>query len=260
MTDLFSVKDKTALVTGGCRGLGRMISEALVRGGARVYVTSRKAAACEEAAREMSEFGTCLALPGELDTPENVVALAGRFKEREQHLDILVNNAGKTWGAPLEAFPDSAWPGVMEVNVQAPFTLIRELLPALRAGGQADREAPARVINIGSVAGETVSRLKAFSYTASKAAIHHLSRELAAELVEDNITVNVIAPGFFPSSMTKHVLQDDAATKAMLRDIPLHRLGTPEDIGGLAIFLCSRAGAYMTGQILAIDGGLSGCR
>lgn len=259
MTDLFSVKGKTALVTGGCRGLGRMISEALVRGGARVYVTSRKPAACEEAAREMSAFGTCLALPGELDTPENVVALAGRFREREQHLDILVNNAGKTWGAPLEKFPDSAWPGVMEVNVQAPFTLIRDLLPALRAGGQADPESPARIINIGSVAGDSVSHLKAYSYTASKAAIHHLSRELASELSAENITVNVIAPGFFPSNMTKHFLEDEAAKEAMLRDIPLHRLGSPEDIGGLAIFLCSRAGAYMTGQVLTIDGGMS-CR
>jgi NAD(P)-dependent dehydrogenase (short-subunit alcohol dehydrogenase family) len=164
-------------------------------------------------------------------------------------LHILVNNAGKTWGAPLDRFPDKAWPGVLAVNVQAPFTLVRELLPLLQAAGShAD---PARVINIGSIAGITAERLSAYSYSASKAAVHHLSRVLAAELGPRHITVNTVVPGFFPTEMTAHVHRDEVA---------LGRLGRAEDIAGCCVFLASRAGAYVTGSELVLDGGMAGCR
>jgi NAD(P)-dependent dehydrogenase (short-subunit alcohol dehydrogenase family) len=258
MSGLFEIGGKTALVTGGAQGMGRMIAEALVRAGAVVYITSRKADICELAAREMAAHGRCVALPGELATPEDVAALVRKFGEHEKALQILVNNAGRTWGAPLEGFPDKAWAGVMAVNVQTPFTLVRDLLPYLKAAGRADD--PARVINIGSLAGITAEKLSAYSYSASKAALHHLSRVLAADLAQFHIAVNTIAPGYFPTQMTSHI-QADAQTRAALEArIPLHRLGTPPDIAGACIFLASRAGAYVTGAEIPVDGGLSGCR
>lgn len=257
MNDLFSVEGKVALVTGGAQGMGRMIAEGLVKAGARVYITSRKPEVCEQSASELCEFGECVAIPATLDTPEAVVELANRFKEKEEKIDILINNAGRTWGAPLEEFPDKAWAPVMAVNVQGPFTLIRELLPQLRKAG--GNESPARVINIGSLAGMVPQHLSAYSYAASKAAIHHLSRELAADLAGDNITVNAIVPGYFPTKMTAHIREEEEKTRELVGNIPLNRLGSPEDIVGLCIFLSSRAGAYITGVELPIDGGMSGC-
>jgi NAD(P)-dependent dehydrogenase (short-subunit alcohol dehydrogenase family) len=257
MNDLFSVEGKVALVTGGAQGMGRMIAEGLVKAGVRVYITSRKPDVCEQSASELCEFGECVAIPATLDTPEAVVELANRFKEKEEKIDILINNAGRTWGAPLEEFPDKAWAPVMAVNVQGPFTLIRELLPQLRKAG--GNESPARVINIGSLAGMVPQHLSAYSYAASKAAIHHLSRELAADLAGDNITVNAIVPGYFPTKMTAHIREEEEKTRELVGNIPLNRLGSPEDIVGLCIFLSSRAGAYITGVELPVDGGMSGC-
>lgn len=257
MSELFNIEGKVALVTGGAQGMGRMIAEGLVKAGAKVYITSRKAEICQQSAKELGEFGQCVAIPAGLDTPEAVIALADSFKQQEDKLDILINNAGRTWGAPLDSFPDKAWAPVMAVNVQGPFTLVRELLPQLRQAAGQDN--PARVINIGSLAGKKVQRLSAYSYAASKAAIHHLSREMAADLAGDNITVNAIVPGYFPTKMTAHIRAEEEKTRELVGRIPMARLGSPEDIVGTCIFLSSRAGAYLTGVELPVDGGLDGC-
>lgn len=258
MSSLFGIDHKTALVTGGAQGMGRMIAEGLVRAGAKVYITSRKPDICESTARELSQLGACVALAAELNTPEAIVALANEVKSREPRLNILINNAGRTWGAPLESFPDKAWAPVMAVNVQGPFTLIRELLPLL--AHTASAEDPARIINIGSLAGLRAERLSAYSYAASKAALHHLSRTLAADLAERHITVNSVVPGYFPTQMTAHIRKDDTETRKLLERVPLGRLGEADDIAGACIFLSSRAGRYITGSELVLDGGMSGCR
>ncbi|MFA7555596.1 MAG: SDR family oxidoreductase [Spongiibacteraceae bacterium] len=259
MNELFSIKGKIALITGGAQGMGYMIAEAMVKAGAKVYITSRKADICAASAQALSEFGECIALPAGLDSPEAIVDLANRFKEHEQQLDILINNAGRTWGAPLESFPDKAWAPIMAVNVQGPFTLIRELLPQLKKSGAADAINPARVINIGSLAGKLVEPLSAYSYVSSKAAIHHLSKVLAADLSGDNITVNAVIPGYFPTGMTAHIRGEEEKAQELIGRVPLARLGTAEDIAGMCIFLCSRAGSYLTGGELIVDGGMHGC-
>jgi len=258
MQTLFDIRGKVALVTGGVNGLGRMIAEGLLHAGAKVYVTTRSAAAAGQAQQELSKIGECVALAADISTAEAATALARDIQSRESRLDVLVNNAGKTWGARLESFPDKAWASVMAVNVQAPFTLVRELLPLLQAS--ASIEDPSRVINIGSLAGAVVERIDAYSYAASKAAIHHLSSVLAAELAGRHITVNAVVPGYFPTTMTAHIRKDDAQLAQLVHRIPLARLGHPDDIAGLCIFLSSRAGRYITGAQLFVDGGLSGCR
>ncbi|HKT84725.1 MAG TPA: SDR family oxidoreductase [Novosphingobium sp.] len=255
--DLFRLENKAALVTGGAQGLGRMIAEGLLRAGATVAITSRKADVCEEAAEEMSTLGRCIPLPADLSTPEAAVELAVRYRQTMGSCHILVNNAGKTWGGTIDSFPDKAWPGVMSVNVQAPFTLVRELLFDLSAAGTPDD--PSRIINIGSVAGVKTEKLQAYSYAASKAAIHMLSRDLAGDLAERNITVNAVIPGYFPTKMTAHMRDEDAVDPALLSHIPMKRLGRAEDIAGAVIFLCSRGGSYVTGTLLPVDGGLIGC-
>nr|WP_206377322.1 MULTISPECIES: SDR family oxidoreductase [unclassified Sphingobium] len=254
---MFSLTGKKALVTGGAQGLGRMIAEGLLRAGATVAITSRKADICEEAAREMAALGPCIPLPADLSTPEAAVDLVARYRDAVGACHILVNNAGKTWGGPIDSFPDKAWPGVMAVNVQTPFTMIRELLPELGAVGTLGD--PARVINIGSVAGMKTERLSAYSYAASKAAVHMMTRDLAGDLAERNITVNAVIPGFFPTKMTAHMRDEDQVDPALLAHIPLKRLGSPDDIAGIVIFLCSRAGAYVTGAQIPVDGGVVGC-
>lgn len=257
MSDLFSLAGKKALVTGGAQGLGRMIAEGLLKAGATVAITSRKADVCEAAAQEMSSLGTCIALPADLSTPEAAVDLVARYRSAVGGCDILVNNAGKTWGGKIDSFPDKAWPGVMAVNVQTPFTMVRELLPELAASGSALD--PARVINIGSVAGMKTEKLNAYSYAASKAAVHMMSRDLAGDLADRNITVNAVIPGFFPTKMTAHMRDEDTVDPALLAHIPLKRMGTAEDIAGIVVFLCSRAGAYVTGAQIPVDGGIVGC-
>jgi len=255
-TDLFRLTGKTALVTGGAHGLGRMIAEGLLRAGATVAISSRDAARCATAAAELSALGRCLPLPADLSTPEAAVQLAHQVREQLGRCHILVNNAGKTWGAPIEKFPDKAWAGVMAVNVQAPFTLIRELLPEL--GAAATAEDPARIINIGSVAGLRAERLQAYSYAASKAAVHMMTRDLAVDLADRHITVNAVVPGYFPTNMTAHMRSGDDVDPKLLSHIPLKRLGRPEDIAGIVILLSSRAGGYITGTLIPVDGGLVG--
>jgi NAD(P)-dependent dehydrogenase (short-subunit alcohol dehydrogenase family) len=258
VSSLFDLSGKVALITGGAQGLGRLIAHGMLDAGARVYITSRRAEQCEQAARELSVDGHCIGIQADVATTAGVVALSTELKTRESRLDILVNNAGKTWGAPLESFPDQAWSRVMSVNVQGPFTLIKELLPLLKAAASAAD--PARIINIGSIAGTVVEPLQAYSYAASKAAIHHLSRVLAAELAPQHINVNVLVPGYFPTQMTAHVHADEAEQRRLTARIPLGRLGNGDDIAGGCIFLASRAGAYVTGSEICMDGGMSGCR
>ena len=257
MSDLFSLAGRKALVTGGAQGLGRMIAEGVLRAGADVAITSRKAEACEAAAGEMESLGRCIPMPADLSTPEAAVDLVARYRKTVGECHILINNAGKTWGGAIDSFPDKAWPSVMAVNVQAPFTMIRELLPDLGKAGTSDD--PARIINIGSVAGVKTERLKAYSYAASKAALHMMTRDLAGDLADRHITVNAVIPGFFPTKMTAHMRDDDVVDPSLLAHIPMRRLGKPEDIAGIAVFLASRAGAYVTGALIPIDGGLVGC-
>jgi len=256
MTAMFRLDGRTALVTGGANGLGRMIAEALLQAGARVIITSRRNA--KAAALEMADLGPCEGIDADLSTPAGAVALADAVKARVDALNVLVNNAGRTWGAPLDAYPDQAWDAVMPINVQVPFTLIRDLLPVLEAAGTATD--PARILNIGSIAGNSVHRLSAYAYTASKAALHHLTRELASDLARRHIAANIIVPGWFPTDMTAQVRADEDLTRATMRKIPFARFGTSAEIGSVAVFLSSPAAAYITGAEIPVDGGISGCR
>ena len=254
MTDLFSTAGKTALVTGGTRGIGLMVARGLLQAGAaRVYVSSRKAQACEEAAAELAPYGECVPLPADLSTEAECLRLAQEVAGREPAgLHVLVNNAGATWGAPLEEFPASAWDKVLDLNLKSPFFLTRALLPQLQAAGTADD--PARVINIGSVDGLHVSGTPTYSYSASKAAVHQLTRVLAKELGPRHITVNAVAPGPFESKMMAATLE--AFGEQIAARAPLGRIGRPDDMAGVAVFLASRAGAYVTGAVIPVDGGL----
>lgn len=255
MKGLFSIKGKTALITGGSRGIGLMMAKGFVNHGAKVYVTSRKKEVCDKTARELSEYGTCLSLPSDLSTEEGINSLIEDLKRKEDRLDILINNAGAAWEAPLESFPDSAWDKVFNVNVKSVFTLTRGLIPFLKAAGSPSD--PARVINIGSIAAFSAASKETYSYGPSKAAVHLLTQMLARELAEKNIAVNAIAPGRFPSRMTSLIIKNKDLYESELQAIPFHRYGSEDDIAGLSIFLASRASAYMTGSIVTIDGGFT---
>lgn len=252
MADLFSLKGKVALVTGGSRGIGLMIARGYVEAGVRVYISSRKASVCDAVATELSKSGFCVALPADLSTEEECQRLALEMAAHEDHLDILVNNAGATWGAPIEEFDEAAWERVLALNVKGVFHLTKALVPLLRAGGTS--EDPSRVINIGSIDGIHVPILNTFSYSASKAAVHQLTRHLAKTLAPD-ITVNAIAPGPFESKMMAATLE--AVGDQIAASAPLKRIGRPDDMAGTAIFLASRAGSYLTGAIIPVDGGIA---
>jgi NAD(P)-dependent dehydrogenase (short-subunit alcohol dehydrogenase family) len=252
VTDLFSIAGKTALVTGGSRGIGKMIATGFVQAGASVYVSSRKADACDELAAELSEIGTCASLPADLSTEAGCRALAKALTEREPELHILVNNAGNTWGAPFETFDDAAWDRVLALNVKGVFHTTKFLTPLLRSASGPDD--PARVINIGSIDGIHVPVLETYSYSASKAAVHQLTRHLAKRLAP-SITVNAIAPGPFESKMMAATLE--AFGEQIAGGAPLRRIGRPDDMAGTAIFLASRAGAYLTGAVIPVDGGIA---
>jgi NAD(P)-dependent dehydrogenase (short-subunit alcohol dehydrogenase family) len=257
MGALFDVAGKTALVTGGSRGIGLMIARGLVQAGAHVIVSSRKTADVEAAARELAAIGECHAIPGDIATPDGAAALAQATQARFDALDILVNNAGATWGAPLEEFPPSGWEKVVHTNVEGIFHLTVALLPMLRAAANA--EEPARVINIGSIDGLRTPAVENYSYSASKAAVHMLTRHLAKRLASEQITVNAIAPGPFESKMMAFVLDDPQTREVVEQNVPLRRIGRPDDVAGLTLFLASRAGAYVTGTVIPLDGGITGC-
>ncbi|MEX0581921.1 MAG: SDR family oxidoreductase [Mycobacterium sp.] len=250
---LFGLDGKTALVTGGTRGIGMMIARGLLQAGATVVISSRKAEACEQAVATLSAFGEVRAVPADLSRHEECKRLAADVLAHTDSLDILVNNAGATWGEPLESFPPAAWDRVLDLNLKSPFWMVQELLPALRRAGT--QEDPARVINIGSIDGIHVSPMSTYSYSTSKAAIHQLTRVLAKELGPQHITVNAVAPGPFPSKMMAATL--DTFGEAIAASAPLRRIGRDDDMAGIAIFLASRAGSYLNGAVIPVDGGIA---
>ncbi len=251
--DLFSIAGKVALVTGGSRGIGLMIARGFVEAGAKVYISSRKQSVCDQVAGELSKHGTCVSLPADVSSEAECNRLAAEIAKREPKLHILVNNAGANWGAPLTEYPDDAWDKVLALNVKSIFHLTRACLPQLEAaGGAAD---PARVINIGSIDGLRVPMLHTYAYSSSKAAVHHLTRVLAVELAAKHITVNAVAPVPFESKMMAETLRSFG--DAIRASVPLGRIGEPEDMAGTAIFLASKAGAYLTGTVIPVDGGIT---
>jgi NAD(P)-dependent dehydrogenase (short-subunit alcohol dehydrogenase family) len=256
--DLFSVAGKVAVVTGGSRGIGAMIAGGLVRAGCRVYITARKAAACDAKAAELSAFGECISVPQDLAAAGGVEAFVKAISERESQLHILVNNAGASWGAPLEEYPLDAFDKLWNVNIKALFALTVQSLPLLRAA--ASTADPARVINIGSIDGLGVPAMESYAYSTTKAGVHMLTRHLASRLAAESITVNAIAPGPFDSKMMAFMLDDPQNRAAVAAGVPLGRVGEPDDMAGAAIFLASRAGSYLTGAVIPVDGGLSTIR
>jgi NAD(P)-dependent dehydrogenase (short-subunit alcohol dehydrogenase family) len=254
MKDLFSLKGRTALITGGSRGIGRMIAEGFLAQGARVYISARKADACDKAAAELASLGSCFSLPADVSTLGGALALVAAYAGREESLDILVNNAGAAWGAPFDDFPEGGWDKVVDLNMKAPFFLTQALHAHLQKAGKAR---VAKVINIASIDGVSVNPMETYSYAASKAGLIHLTRRMALRLVKDNIVVSAIAPGAFPSDMNKDARDHGAEVSAR---IPAGRIGTVEDMAGAAIFLASRAGDYVVGSTLVVDGGVTYAR
>ena len=252
--ELFSLKGRSALITGGSRGIGRMIAEGFLRAGARVYISARKADACDTTAAELSVIGPCVSLPADVSTQGGVQQLVASYQQHEKSLDILVNNAGAAWGAPYEEFPESGWDKVVDLNLKAPFFLTQALTPLLK---KAAPDHLATVILIASIDGVSVNPQETYSYAASKAGLIHLTRRMALKLAPERIAVSAIAPGAFASTMNKDARDhgDEIAKR-----IPLGRIGTPEDMAGAAIYLASRAGDYVVGSTLIVDGGVTYAR
>ncbi len=255
MNDLFSLTGRTALITGGSRGIGRMIAAGFLKAGAKVYISARKAAACDAAADELCALGPCVSLPADVSTEAGLRGLVAAYTAREPHLDILVNNAGAAWGAPFDEFPESGWDKVVDLNLKSPFFLTQALHGALQAG--AARGHCAKVIHIASIDGVSVNPQETYSYAASKAGLIHLTRRMALRLAPEGIIVSAIAPGAFASEMNR-VARDHGDEVARL--IPARRIGTDEDMAGAAIYLASRAGDYVVGSTLVVDGGVTHAR
>lgn len=251
LSRLFSLEDKVAIVTGGSRGIGKMIARGFVENGARTYITSRNGDDCQVAAEELSYYGRCIALPSDLSGVDGIENFGNAFCAKEEQLDILVNNAGATWGAPFEEYPVKGWDKVFDLNLKTVFFLTQRLYPLLRASASAGE--PARVINIASINGLTHPHMDNYAYSASKAGVVHLTRHLAADFAADHVNANAIAPGFFPSKMTAHLGE---TLEDVVSDIPCGRPGTPDDAAGAAIFLSARASAWITGITLPVDGGM----
>jgi NAD(P)-dependent dehydrogenase (short-subunit alcohol dehydrogenase family) len=252
MRELFSVAGKTALITGGSRGIGLMIARGYVEGGARVYISSRKKDVCDAAAAELSAYGFCQSLPADFGLMSEIDRISAVLAEREPKLDILVNNAGATWGSSIDQFPEAGWDKVMGLNAKSVFFLTQKLLPLLESAASA--EMPARVINVGSIDGMHTSIFENYSYAASKAAVHHLTRVLAAHLAARHITVNGIAPGPFMTDMMAPMVA--RMGDAIVNRVPLKRMGQADDAMGIATFLASRAASYITGVVIPVDGGI----
>jgi len=250
---LFSIAGRTALVTGGSRGIGRMIAAGYLKAGARrVYISARKAAACDQAARELSTLGDCVSIPADVSNLAGIRGLVDALAARESALDILVNNAGAAWSAPFDEFPESGWDKVVDLNLKAPFFLTQALAPMLRAA--ASRARPAKVINIASIDGISANPLETYSYHGSKAGLIHLTRRMALRLIKDDIVVSGIAPGPFASDM--NTAARDESDKVAQR-VPAGRIGTDDDMAGVAVYLASRAGDYVVGETIAVDGGVT---
>ncbi len=254
ITELFSLRGRTALITGGSRGIGRMIAEGFLAQGARVYISARKAEACDAAAAELSSYGPCRSLPADVSTADGIQDLVTRYRAHEDSLDILVNNAGAAWGAAFDTFPESGWDKVMDLNVKTPFFLTQALKPMLVRDPAADRS---KVINIASIDGISVNPEETYSYAASKAAVIQLTRRMATRLITDGIVVSGIAPGAFASDMNRQARDQADETAA---HIPAGRIGVPEDMAGAAVYLASRAGDYVVGSTIVVDGGVTQVR
>ena len=253
--NLFSLQGRSALITGGSRGIGRMIAAGFLAQGARVYISARKAEACDQAAAELSALGPCVSLPADVSTSEGIGRLVRSYQEHEPALDILVNNAGAAWGAPFDEFPEAGWDKVVDLNLKSPFFLTQALIGSLRAAASPAR--PAKVIHIASIDGISVNPWETYSYAASKAGLIHLTKRMALTLAPERIIVSAIAPGPFASEMNKSA-RDHAGEVA--QRTPAGRLGTPEDMAGAAIYLASRAGDYVVGSTLVVDGGVAWAR
>ncbi len=253
MAGLFDISGKGAVVTGGSRGIGLMIARGFVEAGAKTYISSRKKDVCDAVAAELSKSGECISIPADLGNEAGCRFLAGEVAKREPKLHILVNNAGANWNAPIADFPDDAWDKVMNLNLKGVFHLTRFMLPLLEAAASA--EDPARVINIGSIDGLNAPNFETYPYSASKAAVHHLTRNMAQNFGRKQITVNAIAPGPFQSKMMEETLKQFG--DSIRASSPLNRIGRPDDMAGTAIFLSSRAGSYLTGTVIPVDGGIS---
>lgn len=255
---LFGVAGKQVVVTGGSRGIGYMIAAGFVEAGATVYISARKAEACDEAAAAMNALGasgSCVSIPADLSTDEGVAALVAGVTAQTDSLDVLVNNAGATWGAPIDEYPAEAFDKVFDINVKAPFRLTQAFLPALRAA--ASKEDPARVINIASIDGIRTPAMESYAYSATKSGILALSRHMAKTLVREQILVNAIAPGPFESKMMAFALNSEEGRKAVASGVPMRRIGAPDDMAGAAIFLSSAASTYLAGATIVVDGGIS---
>ena len=257
MTKLFSLDGRSALITGGSRGIGRMIAEGFLAQGARVYISARKAAACDATAAELAKLGRCVSLPADVSTADGIRGLVADYMEHESSLDILVNNAGAAWGAPFDEFPEKGWDKVMDLNLKSPFFLTQALHGALKAGAARDPAKPAKVIHIASIDGLSVNPWETYSYSASKAGLIHLTKRMALRLVQDNIVCSAICPGAFASEMNQEARDHGAEVAAR---IPARRLGLDDDMAGAAIYLASRAGDYVVGTTLVVDGGVSFAR
>ncbi len=251
MSKLFSLEGRVALVTGGSRGIGRMIAEGFLKQGAKVYISARKAEACDATAAELSKIGPCVSLPADVSNAAGIAALVAAFGQHEKKLDILVNNAGAAWLAPFDEFPEKGWDKVVDLNLKSPFFLTQALHAALKAGAATQ---PAKVINIASIDGQTVNPQETYSYAASKSGLIHLSKRMALRLIEDKIVVNAICPGAFASEMNT-VARDQA--EAVSARVPARRVGIDDDMAGAAIYLASRAGDYVVGTTLTVDGGVN---
>jgi NAD(P)-dependent dehydrogenase (short-subunit alcohol dehydrogenase family) len=251
--ELFSVRGKVALVTGGSRGLGEIIARAYVENGARVYITARRAAACDALAKDISAFGECISIPADLSRMDEIDRLAAELCKRETKLDILVNNAGASWAAKFEEFPEGGWDKVMDLNVKSVFFMTQRLLGLLEAA--AAGESWSRVINIGSIEGIRTTHLEAYSYAASKAGVNHLTRIMAKFLAPKHIAVNAIAPGYFPSKMTAAI--EEEGQQNVIDGAPMKRMGKAEDMAGIALYLASKASGFVCGAVIPVDGGLA---
>lgn len=254
INELFNVEGKTAVVTGGSRGIGEMITAGLLANGVKVYITARKIGPLLAKAEELSNKynGECIALGCDLSALEGVTSFANQIKEKEEGIDFLINNAGAAWAEPFDTFSEAGWDKVMDLNTKSLFFLSQQMKPLLTKN--ASLEDPSRIINIGSIDGLNTPAFETFSYSTSKAAVHHLTRHLAHRLVRENILVNAIAPGPYPSNMLGAAVAHDYSEIAKRN--PRKRVGTPEDIAGLVIFMCSRAGAYTVGETVTSDGGI----
>ena len=251
MKDLFNVEGKVALVTGGSRGIGAMIAEGFVKNGVKTYITSRKSEQCNNKADELSKFGECISIPADLTDMNEMDKLVNYIQENEKQFNFLINNAGAAWGASFDDFPENGWDKVMDTNVKSVFFLTQKFAKILEQSG--NNSDPSRVINVGSIDGIGIPRAETYSYPASKAAVHQLTRVLANRLAHRNININAIAPGPFQSNMMAHTLEEYG--EQIKSSVPRGRIGIPEDMAGTAIFLCSKASSYITGSIIPVDGG-----